>query len=81
MSNFNGKSNALREAEIILRQCDEREKLCESKIRENITQKNFLNGRNEKRVKEIYQRQKRKIKFWKNLSIITLALLIISIVI
>ena len=42
MSNFNGKSNALREAEIILRQCDEREKLCESKIRGKHNTKEFF---------------------------------------
>ena len=81
MGNFDEKSNALRKAEIILRQCDEREKLCESKIRENIIQKNLLNGKNDNRIKEIYTKQKRKIKFWKTLSIIMFALLIINLVI
>lgn len=80
MGNFNEKSNAIKKAQIILNQCREREIRSKNRIRENLIQKNFINGHNERRVKEIYERQKRKIRFWKNISIIVFSLFVVALI-
>lgn len=78
MDNFSEKPNALKKAEIILKECNERENISKQKIKKAMTNKNELNEYTEKRVKEIYKKQNKKIKFWKNFSLIVMALLIVS---
>lgn len=81
MSNFDEKSNAIKKAETILEQCREREIISESKIRKSLMQNNYTNECTEKRVKRIFERQRKKIKFWKAFSIIAISLFIISLAI
>lgn len=81
MSNFNEKSNAIKKAETILEQCREREIISESKIRKSLMQNNYTNEHTEKRVKRIFERQRKKIKFWRVFSIIAISLFIISLAI
>lgn len=81
MSNFDEKSNAIKKAETILEQCREREIISESKIRKSLMQNNYTNEYTEKRVKRIFERQRKKIKFWRVFSIIAISLFIISLAI
>ena len=81
MSNFDEKSNAIKKAETILEQCREREIISESKIRKSLMQNNYTNEHTEKRAKRIFERQRKKIKFWRVFSIIAISLFIISLAI